>query len=70
VVLNVDGKRERQGWVVWEEKGRYPDVIIELMSPSTAAMDTGVKKDIHQLEGLGEIVLEVESLEEFINQSS
>ncbi|EDX71221.1 hypothetical protein MC7420_2782 [Coleofasciculus chthonoplastes PCC 7420] len=45
-------------------------MIIELMSPSTAAMDTGVKKDIHQLEGLGEVVLEVESLEEFINQSS
>ncbi|MEQ9671024.1 Uma2 family endonuclease [Coleofasciculus sp. G2-EDA-02] len=48
VVLNVDGERERQGWVVWEENGRYPDVIIELMSPSTAAMDTGVKKDIYE----------------------
>lgn len=48
VVLNVDGERERQGWVVWEENGRYPDVIIELMLPSTAAMDTGVKKDIYE----------------------
>jgi len=48
VVLNVNGERERQGWVVWEENGRYPDVIIELMSPSTAAIDIGVKKDIYE----------------------
>ena len=48
VVLNVDGEREREGWVVWEENGRYPDVIIELMSPSTAAIDIGVKKDIYE----------------------
>ena len=26
VALDVDGTRERQGWVVWEEEGRYPDV--------------------------------------------
>jgi len=48
VVLNVDGNRERQGWVVWQENGRYPDVIIELMSPSTAAVDMGAKKDIYE----------------------
>ncbi|MEQ8539589.1 MAG: Uma2 family endonuclease [Coleofasciculus sp. D1-CHI-01] len=47
-VLNVDGTTERQGWVVWEEGGCYPDVIVELMSPSTAAMDTGTKKDIYE----------------------
>lgn len=48
VVLNVDGRIDRQGWVVWEENGRYPDVIVELMSPSTAQVDTGVKKDIYE----------------------
>lgn len=48
VVLNVDGRTDRQGWVVWEENGRYPDVIVELMSPSTAEADTGVKKDIYE----------------------
>ncbi|OKH31004.1 hypothetical protein NIES2119_29870 [[Phormidium ambiguum] IAM M-71] len=47
-VLDVDGIRERQGWVVWEEEGRYPDVIVELMSPSTAQIDTGIKKDLYQ----------------------
>jgi Uma2 family endonuclease len=48
VVLNVDGRTDRQGWVVWEENGRYPDVIVELMSPSTAAVDTGVKREIYE----------------------
>lgn len=48
VVLNVDGRTDRQGWVVWEENGRYPDVIVELMSSSTAEVDTGIKKDIYE----------------------
>lgn len=47
-VLNVDGTKLRQGWVVWEEEGRYPDVIVELMSPSTAEVDTTTKKDIYE----------------------
>lgn len=47
-VLDVDGTRLRRGWVVWEEDGRYPDVIVELMSPSTADVDTGIKKDIYE----------------------
>ncbi|MDF2388413.1 Uma2 family endonuclease, partial [Nostoc ellipsosporum NOK] len=48
VVLNVDGNNSRQGWVVWEENGRYPDVIAELMSPSTAAIDKGIKKNLYE----------------------
>lgn len=47
-VVDVDGTRERQGWVVWEEEGRYPDVIVELTSPSTAQVDIGTKKDIYE----------------------
>ncbi|BAI94310.1 Uma2 family endonuclease [Limnospira platensis] len=47
-VLDVDGTKERQGWVVWQEGGRYPDVIVELMSPSTARVDKGKKKDLYQ----------------------
>jgi len=47
VVLDVEGTRDRQGWVVWEEEGRYPDVIIELMSPSTAKVDLGLKKQLY-----------------------
>ena len=48
VALGVAGDRDRQGWVVWEEGGRYPDVIVELLSPSTAATDRGVKKDLYE----------------------
>lgn len=48
VVLGVDGTIDRPGWVVWEEGGRYPDVIVELMSSSTAKVDTGTKKDIYE----------------------
>lgn len=47
-VLDVDGTISRQGWVVWDEGGRYPDVIVELMSPSTAEVDTTTKKDIYE----------------------
>jgi len=47
-VLDVDGTRERQGWVVWEENGLYPDVIVELLSDSTAEVDKGTKKNIYE----------------------
>lgn len=48
VALNVDGKKERQGWVVWEEDGKYPDVIVELMWKSTANVDLTTKKNIYE----------------------
>ncbi|NEP84535.1 MAG: Uma2 family endonuclease [Okeania sp. SIO3C4] len=48
VVLNVDRKKSRLGWVVWEEEGRYPDAIVELTSPATASVDFGKKKDIYE----------------------
>jgi Uma2 family endonuclease len=48
LVLDVDSSRERQGWVVWEEGGRYPDVIVELLSSSTKAVDRGAKKYLYE----------------------
>ncbi len=48
VALGVDSNRDRQGWVVWEEGGRYPDVIVELLSASTASTDRGVKKNLYE----------------------
>ena len=48
VVLDVDGTQTRQGWVVWEENGRYPDTIVELMSPSTANIDKNDKKHLYE----------------------
>jgi Uma2 family endonuclease len=48
VVLDVDGTKERKAWVLWEEGGRYPDVIVEFLSDSTAATDKGEKKQIYE----------------------
>jgi Uma2 family endonuclease len=47
VVLGTE-KRPRKSWVVWEENGQYPNVIIELLSDSTAETDRGLKKQIYQ----------------------
>ncbi len=41
-------RRQRNSWVVWEENGRYPDLIIELLSDSTAKVDRNEKKDLYQ----------------------
>jgi Uma2 family endonuclease len=41
-------KYPRNSWVVWEEDGRYPDLIIELLSDSTANVDRTVKKQLYQ----------------------
>lgn len=41
-------RRPRTSWVVWEEDGRYPDLIIELLSESTARVDRTVKKTLYQ----------------------
>ncbi|MEA2563842.1 MAG: hypothetical protein QOH06_5346 [Acidobacteriota bacterium] len=46
-VGEVDPKRERQIWIAWEEDGRLPDMILELLSPSTARTDRTVKKDLY-----------------------
>jgi Uma2 family endonuclease len=46
VVLDVP-RRERKSWVVWEE-GKAPDVVIELLSESTAQFDKQEKKTIYQ----------------------
>jgi len=48
VVKEIDGSYSREKWVVWEENGRYPNVIVELLSPSTAEEDLGKKKDLYE----------------------
>jgi Uma2 family endonuclease len=47
VVLGAEA-RDRRSWVVWQEEGKYPNVIVELLSDSTAAIDKGLKKEIYQ----------------------
>lgn len=38
----------RKSWVVWQEDGKYPNVIVELLSDLTAATDKNLKKQIYQ----------------------
>jgi Uma2 family endonuclease len=38
----------RKSWVVWEEENKFPNVIIELLSDSTARVDRGLKKRIYK----------------------
>lgn len=47
VVLNTE-RKPRKSWIVWEENGKYPNVIVELLSKTTAAVDRGLKKQIYQ----------------------
>jgi Uma2 family endonuclease len=47
VVLGTE-RKPRKSWVVWEEDGKYPNVIIEILSSTTAETDRGLKKEIYQ----------------------
>jgi len=46
VALDVED-RARKSWVVWQEN-KGPDVIIELLSESTAEIDRTIKKRVYQ----------------------
>ena len=47
VVLGTDPS-PRRSWTVWHEGGLYPNLIIELLSPSTAEVDRTEKKTLYQ----------------------
>ncbi|MBD0264949.1 MAG: Uma2 family endonuclease, partial [Tolypothrix sp. Co-bin9] len=47
VVLGTE-RKTRKSWVVWEEYGKYPNVIVEILSESTANTDKDLKKKIYQ----------------------
>ncbi|WP_239033153.1 Uma2 family endonuclease [Leptothermofonsia sichuanensis] len=47
VVLGTDS-HPRRSWTVWHEGGKYPNVIVELLSDSTATIDRGEKKELYQ----------------------
>src|SRR5262245_6743031 len=48
VVLGAKPKPVRNSWVVENEDGKYPDVIVEVLSRSTRANDRGKKKAIYE----------------------
>jgi Uma2 family endonuclease len=47
VVLGAE-RRSRNSWMVWREGGKFPNVVIELLSDSTAKVDRTTKKDLYQ----------------------
>jgi Uma2 family endonuclease len=47
VVLGTE-KKDRRSWAIWDEGGKYPNVVIELLSSSTARVDKGAKKMLYQ----------------------
>jgi Uma2 family endonuclease len=47
VVLGAE-KKDRRSWVIWEEGGKYPNLVVELLSNSTATVDRGAKKQLYQ----------------------
>jgi Uma2 family endonuclease len=47
VVLGTE-RKSRKSWVVWEEEGKYPNIIVEILSKKTADTDKGLKKTIYQ----------------------
>jgi Uma2 family endonuclease len=46
VVLGTN-RRERRAWVVWEEDGKAPDVVFELLSESTEHVDRNEKMRLY-----------------------
>ena len=47
VVLGTE-RRSRKSWVVWQEDGKYPNLIVEILSNCTAQVDRTEKKQIYQ----------------------
>jgi len=47
VVTDTDHDRDRLSWVMWEENWKLPNLIIELVSSSTAKIDRVVKKKLY-----------------------
>jgi Uma2 family endonuclease len=48
IVKEVDGTKPRLSWIAWDEDSRLPDVIFELLSPSTEEYDLGGKKQLYE----------------------
>ena len=47
LVKDVSG-HPRKSWMVWRENNRFPDLIIEILSTSTANVDRTDKKSLYQ----------------------
>ena len=48
LVNGVSHRQDRPYWATWKEAGRYPDLIVELMSPTTKKVDLTTKFAIYE----------------------
>ena len=48
LVKGVDGTKERDSWILWEENWKYPNIIVELLSESTYQTDLIAKKELYE----------------------
>ena len=48
VVKDVSERQDRRSWMIWQEDNRFPDLIIEILSKSTAKVDKTDKKRLYQ----------------------
>lgn len=47
-VEDVDGQKARRYWAIWDESGRYPDLVFEFLSPSTEREDLTSKRKVYE----------------------
>ncbi len=47
-LIKQTDRQPRNAWVTWEEDGKYPNLIIELLSTATADTDRSLKKTLYQ----------------------
>jgi Uma2 family endonuclease len=47
-VVTGTERRPRKSWMVSLEGGKFPNVIVEILSPKTAKIDRTLKKDLYQ----------------------
>jgi Uma2 family endonuclease len=47
VALDVE-RYPRRSWSLWEEGGKYPNLVVEILSESTADIDRNAKKEFYQ----------------------
>ena len=47
-VVSDTERKTRKSWVIWEEEGKYPNFILEILSDSTANVDRNLKKKLYQ----------------------
>ncbi|MCS7300425.1 MAG: Uma2 family endonuclease [Fimbriimonadales bacterium] len=48
LVTGIDPTKPREAWIVWEEDYKFPDLIVEFLSPSTEKADKETKWGIYR----------------------